>query len=165
LPQDVVRLSTSNVDPDVLKQVLAQLELNISPAAIRAIFNAETGFNLTTQQVASLRHSLVIDGNGVTPAERLLDYLKQSEDIRFVAMTATKEKENLISIRISKKDRATFNEFVVPDDTTFSNVEEQLGNPKTYAEQVMRALTLNENDTLLLGIAWVTNEGKPNNIA
>ena len=99
MPQDVVRLSTSNVDPDVLKQVLAQLELNISAAAIRAIFNAETGFNLTTQQVASLRHSLVIDGNGVTPAERLLDYLKQSEDIRFVAMTATKEKENLISMQ------------------------------------------------------------------
>jgi hypothetical protein len=40
LDQDVVRLSMSNLDPTILKQVLSQLELNISPAAIRAMFNA-----------------------------------------------------------------------------------------------------------------------------
>jgi hypothetical protein len=95
-------MSTSNVDPKVLQQVLTQLELNISPAAIRAMFNAETGFTLTDQQVKSLRRSIVIDGNAETPAERLMMYLKQSEDIRFVAITAIKEKGSLISIRISK---------------------------------------------------------------
>jgi hypothetical protein len=169
LAQDVVRMSTSNVDPDVLKQELAQLELNISPSAIRAMFNAETGFNLSHQQVTSLRHSLVIDGQGETPAERLMNYLKHANDIRFVAITAKKEKGSLISIRISKKDRSTFNEFAMPDDTTDNSLENEsnnntmpdtLGTPKTYAEQVMRALTLNDNDTLLLGVAWVTEEGK-----
>jgi hypothetical protein len=116
-----------------------------------------------------LRHSLVIDGQGETPAKHLMNYLKQSTDIRFVAITAKKEKGGLISIRISKKDRFTFNEIAMPDDTTGNNLTNEsnnntmpdtLGSPKTYAEQVMRALTLNNNDTLLLGVAWVTEEGK-----
>lgn len=153
-------MSTSNVDPKVLQQVLTQLELNISPAAIRAMFNAETGFTLTDQQVKSLRRSIVIDGNAETPAECLMMYLKQSEDIRFVAITAIKEKGSLISIRISKKDRSTFNEFSMPDHATDQTVQGTSGgNPRTYAEQVMTALTLRENDTLLLGVAWITEEG------
>jgi uncharacterized membrane protein len=158
LAQDVVCLSTSNLDPTILKQVLSQLELNISPAAIRAMFNAKTGHNLSHQQVLSLRRSVVIDGQGETPAERLLLYLKQSDDIRFVALTARKEKGSLITIRISKKDRSSYNEMVMADNTTDQG-DTSAGNPKTYAEQIMKALRLKDDDTLLLGAAWITKEG------
>jgi hypothetical protein len=158
LAQDVVRLSTSNIDPTILKQVLSQLELNISPAAIRAMFNAETGHNLSHQQVSSLRRSVVIDGQGETPAERLLLYLKQSDDITFVALTARKEKGSLITIRISKKDRSSYNEIAMADNTTDQG-DTLAGNPKTYAEQIMNALRLKDDDQLLLGVAWITKEG------
>jgi hypothetical protein len=159
LAQDVVRLSTSNLDPTILKQVLSQLQLNISPAAIRAMFNAKTGHNLShQQQVLSLRRSVVIDGQGETAAERLLLYLKQSDDIRFVALTARKEKGSLITIRISKKDCSSYNEMAMADDTTDQG-DTLAGNPKTYAEQIMKALRLKDDDTLLLGVAWITKEG------
>lgn len=151
-----VRMSTTNIDPKLLEGILRQLELNISTSAIHAMFNAETGGTLSYHQVASLRQSMVIDGNGLTPAERLLTYLQHSDDIRFVAMTAKKDRGSLITIRVSKRQRSAMQECAIDVDPS----QDTQDNPKTYAEQVTKALSLKDGETLLLGVAWITVEGK-----
>ena len=73
-------------------------------------------------------------------------------------MTARKEKGSLITIRISKKDHSSYNEIAMADNTTDQG-DTLTPNPKTYAEQIMKALRLKDDDTLLLGVAWITKEG------
>ena len=61
---------------------------------------------------------MVIDGTGNTPAERLFTFLEQSPHIRFVAMTASNDRQSLITIRTSKKDRSRIDEYNYPEDPT-----------------------------------------------
>ena len=98
---------------------------------------------------------MVIDGMGETPAEHLMKYLKESEDIRFVALTASKNRESLITIRMSKKDRSSCNEYTYLDNS----IQDPQDNHNTFAQQAMKALTLQDGVTLLLGVAWITEEG------
>lgn len=148
-------MRTNKLDEDVLQRVLVQIDNNISISAIRTLLNAETGSNLSAQQLRKLRSSMVIDGTGVTPAERLMTYLRDADDIRYVAIIASRNRESLITIRTSKKDRYTSSESALPED----NMQDLDDNPKTYAQQAMQALTLHDGAKLLLGVAWVTEEG------
>jgi hypothetical protein len=90
-----------------------------------------------------------------TPAERLLAYLKQSDNIRFVALTSTRNRDSLITLRISKKERMN-DEYIIPHDAA----QDQEHNPTTYAQQVMNALRLKNDESLLLCVAWITEEGE-----
>jgi hypothetical protein len=83
-------------------------------------------------------------------------YLKDSDDIRYVALTATKDRGSLITIRVSKKDRYT-----ASDDYLCLNdgLQDHEDNPVTFAEHAIKALTLQDKETLLLGVAWITEEG------
>jgi hypothetical protein len=71
-------------------------------------------------------------------------------------LTATKDRGSLITIRVSKNDRYT-----ASDDYLFLNdgLLDHEDNPVTFAEQAIKALTLQDNETLLLGVAWITEEG------
>jgi hypothetical protein len=101
---------------------------------------------------------MLIDGTGNSPAERLFNYLQNSPHIRFVAMTASNNRQSLITIRTSKKDRSTIDECNFPDDAT----QDAEDNPNTFARQAMQALTLQDGQTLLLGVAWISEEGMYN---
>jgi MULE transposase domain len=158
LAKDEVRISTSNIDPKVLDHVLSQLKLDISVSSIRAMLNLDSGFTLTAQQITSLRNSNVLgirNSTSTSPAESLMSYLKEAENIRFVALTAKKERGNLVTIRMSKKDKVSIRESAINDNLMLDTED----NPKTYAEIVMKALLLQDEETLLLGVAWVTDEG------
>jgi hypothetical protein len=96
-------------------------------------------------------------GKGLTPAERLMRYLKDSDDICYVALTATKDSRgSLITIHVSKKDRYT-----ASDDYLSLNdgLQDHEDNPVTFAEHEIKGLTLQDKETLLLGVAWITQEG------
>jgi hypothetical protein len=162
LALDEVHLSTTRLSQEALERITNQLTNNIGVSSIRAQLLTETGCNLTPDQVKLLRSHMVIKltgstpGECLTPAERLMRYLKDSDDIRYVALTATKDRGSLITIRTSKKDRYT-----TSDDTPFLNdgIQDHEDNPVTFAEQAIKALTLQDKETLLLGVAWITEEG------
>ena len=158
LAPDEVRYLTTNLNEDVLQTVLLQLEHQIRIPSIRALLHSQTGSTFTDGQIRELRASMIMDGTGGTPAERLMFYLEQSPHIRFVAMQATNERQSLIKIRVSKKDRTRIDEYNYPDDPT----QNQDDNPKTFAQQAIKALTLADGQTLLLGVAWITEEGMYN---
>ena len=143
----------------MLERVILQLEHEIGNSAIRALLHAETGTTFTSQQIRNLRASMVIDGTGETPAERLFTFLEDSPHIRFVAMTASNNRQSLITIRTSKKDLARIDEYL-PEDPT----QDQQDNPNTFARQAMKALSLQDGHKLLLGVAWITEEGMYNRI-
>lgn len=129
--------------------------MDINVSTIRALLNADSGFTLSSQQVTSLRNSNVFGiRNCTSPAESLMEYLKSTENIRFLALTAQKERGNLITIRMRKKDKQSMNETNINDNLMLDKTE----NPMTYAEIVMKALLLKDEETLLLGVAWVTEE-------
>lgn len=151
MARDEVRVPTGTLDESVLERVLSQLQSNVSISVIRSLLQQETGSNFSYQQIRSLHSSMVVE-DGDTPAQRLLNYLQTSDNIRYVALTATKDRSSLITIRTSKKDR-TFNNYT---DST-QNPDD---NATTYASQAMKALQLDDNKTLLLGVAWITDEGK-----
>ena len=158
LAPDEVRISTNNLDETVLQRVIGQLEHQIDNSAIRALLHSETGTTFTDQQIRNLRASMVIDGTGDTPAERLFTFLEESPHIRFVAMTASNDRQSLITIRTSKKDRSRIDEYNYPEDPS----EDQEDNPNTFARRAMKALTLEDGQKLLLGVAWITEEGMYN---
>ena len=155
LAAEDVRFSTTNLDDNVFDRVLRQLDHHIAIPAIRTLLQSETGSTFTDQQIRELRANLVIDGTRSSPAERLMLFLEKSPDIRFVAMVANNNRQSLITIRASKKDRTRIDEFNYPDDPT----QDQVDNPTTFAQQAIKALTLADGQTLLLGVAWVTEEG------
>jgi hypothetical protein len=158
LDPDEVRLSTNSLDEDVLNRVLSQLSHEIPNAAIRTMLHSETGSTYTDQQIRNLCAGMLIDGTGTTPAERLFTYLEDSPHIRFVAMTASKNRQSLITIRTSKKDSSRIDEYNFPEDAT----QDPEDNPNTFARQAMQALTLQDGQTLLLGVAWISEEGMYN---
>ena len=83
LAPDEVRISTNNLDETVLQRVIGQLEHQIDNSAIRALLHSETGTTFTDQQIRNLRASMVIDGTGDTPAERLFTFLEESQILKF----------------------------------------------------------------------------------
>jgi MULE transposase domain len=161
LSQDGVRMSTKNLNPTLLDQVFTQLQLDINVSAIGALLNEESGFSLSAQQISSLRNNNVINSSSsgqdrTSPAERLMAYLNDSEDIRFVALTAKKEREKLVTVWISKKDRLSIQE--CSQNSKFFS-DDDGDNTTKFAKRVIDALSLKEEETLLLGVAWVTDEG------
>jgi hypothetical protein len=154
LAPDEVHMSSTNLDENVLKRVIAQLDSNVSISVIRTLLQSETGSNLSYQQIRALHPSTVTE-DGDTPAQRLMNYLESSDHIRFVALTANKDRGSLITIRTTKKDRS-FNAYTSDNDST----QDPDSNANTYAAQAMKALRLKDNETLLLGVAWITEEGK-----
>jgi hypothetical protein len=90
-----VHLSTTKLSQEVLERITNQLTNNIGVSSIRALLLTETGCNLTPNQIQSLLSHMVFKltgstpAKGLTPAERLMRYLKDSDDIRYVALTAT----------------------------------------------------------------------------
>jgi hypothetical protein len=156
LSQDQVHIPSNKIDEKILKRVLSQLQSNISISSIRVMLGSETGCNLSYGQIASLRPLMVIGEQAMdTPAERLLAYLKQSDNIRFVALTSTRNRDSLITLRISKKERMN-DEYIIPHHAA----QDQEHNPTTYAQQVMNALRLKNDEALLLCVAWITEEGE-----
>lgn len=156
LCQDQVHVSSNKIDESTLERVISQLRSNISISSIRVMLNSETGCNLSYGQIAALRPLMVVGGQAMdTPAERLLAYLQQSDHIRFVALTASRNRDSLITLRISKKERTMYDDYSFPHDPT----QDPEDNPTTYANQVMNALMLKHDETLLLGVAWITEEG------
>jgi hypothetical protein len=141
LALDKVHLSTTKLSQEVLERITNQLTNNIGVSSIRALLLAETGCNLTPNQIQSLHSHMVFKLTGSTPAqgltlaERLMRYLKDSDDICYVALTATKDRGSLITIRVSKKDRYT-----ASDDYLFLNdgLQDHEDNPVTFAEQAIK---------------------------
>jgi hypothetical protein len=152
-----VKASSATLDKDEYELVLQQLQMNIPIAAIQALLEKRTDTNYSYDQLTAIRtkaaHTLVL-GDISSPAEQLMRKLEADTDIYYVIYTAHHSMDNLITFRVSKKDILGMSQTEVgdvgPDDDRAS----------TFAESVMKGLSLQGGATLLLVAAWVTLEGR-----
>lgn len=135
-----------------LELIAQELKLNASPSAIASLLEERTGSNVSTQQIRDLRKA--VEGtrlDGSSPASRLLEGLRKDENAAYVALTATSTQSGLISIRQSKKLQKQTSTDDSPAGTEHSPMA-------TYAETVIKALSLKEGDKVLLAVAWRSSE-------
>jgi hypothetical protein len=146
------------LDKDEYELVLQQLQLNIPIAAIQALLEKRTDMDYSYDQLTAIRtkaaHTLVL-GDISFPAERLMRKLEADPDIYYVIYTAHHSMGNLITFRVSKKDILGMSQTEVGDVGPDDN-----NRASTFAESVMKGLSLQGGATLLLAAAWVKSEGR-----
>ena len=153
----------SDVEKDKLDCVLDQLKKNIATNAIQTLLQSQTGIQLSKGQLRKLqnqcRDTIVMEGK--SPAQRLLSSLDKDPDIQYVAfiveLTSGKE---LLTIKKTRKKFNTSHHDVVEhktvNTTDNANTIPLTETPKSYALLIVKALSLNGNESLLLGCCWMS---------
>ena len=164
LPEQV-KARRSDVEKDELDRVLDQLKKNIATNAIQTLLQSQTGIQLSKGQLRKLRNqcrdTIVMEGN--SPAQRLISSLDKDPDIQYVAyiveLTTGKE---LLTIKKTRKKFNTSHSDVVenttvdtPDNANTIPLNE---TPESYASSIVKALSLNGNESLLLGCCWMSRD-------
>jgi hypothetical protein len=151
-----VKASSATLDTEEYELVLQQLQMNIPVASIRALVEKRTDTNLTYHQIKAMckaGQALVL-GNNSSPAERLIRKLAADPDIYYVVYTAHHSMGNLITFRASKKDMLGMTQ------TDAGDVGTDDDRASSFAQSVMKGLSLEGGASLLLAAAWVTVEGR-----
>ena len=183
LRPEQVCVKSSVVDKDEIDLIVQQLRHNIPVACIQALLLERTDTALsrgqinalrwTPDQLKSVRDVTVVGGTSKTPAERLLQHLKSTVGVTYIALTGERAQSGLITFRQTRKKKAKPGE-VVPTTATATSVEEVLDgvldgmvnsvdddSPKAFVERLTNALSLDkEGQKILLAVAWVTEEAK-----
>ncbi len=152
-----MKASSTTLDQDEYELVLQQLQMNIPITAIQALLEKRSDTNYSYDQLNAIRikaaHTLVL-GDISSPAERLMRKLEADPDIYYVVYTAHHSMGDLITFRVSKKD------MLGTSQTEVGDVGSDDDRASTFAESVMKGLSLQGGESLLLAAAWVTTEGR-----
>ena len=154
-----VKIRRSVIDPIELKLVHQQLGLNVSPSTIARLLEKRTGTHYSRDQLRELRKAtkLLQLGKKTSPAQRLIDHLRRSDNLSYAALIGHRSSKDLVTIRKSQKrkqDKQETNEdYIVKTDPGVDNA-------KTFAESVMDALELGDKGEILLCVAWMTDDGR-----
>ena len=165
---DEVRVRSSVIGEDSLELIIQQLQHNIPIACIQALLLERTDTNLsrgqvnalrlTQDQVNVLRGVSVVGGGSDTPAERLLLHLQSTSGLSYIALTGEMDQAGLITFRQTRKtihQTSTYSEIV---DGLVSSVDED--TPQSYTQRMIKALSLEDGQKILLAVAWVTAEAR-----
>ncbi len=119
LRPDEVRVQSSVVGKDELDLIVQQLGINTPVPCIQALLLEHTdtvltrgqiqGLNLSQRQLDSLRDVSVVGGASNTPAERLLQHLRSTEGVTFIACTGERDQSGLITFRQTRKVSKSLN--------------------------------------------------------
>jgi hypothetical protein len=158
-PAALSQTSTRNVSKEDMELIVLSLEKNIPTAAIKELIRSKSGTNLSQEQLKNIRRTTVIgkDMVNLSPAERLIHNLRSDPQMSFIMLTAQKEVgSGLIVIKktTKRKSQIEFDKYLselyqgdVQDDT-----------PDSYATLIMKALSINEDQEVLLCISWASAE-------
>jgi len=166
---DEVRVRSSVIGEESLELIVQQLQHNIPVACIQALLLERTDTSLSRGQVNALRltqdqlnvlRGVTVVGGGATdtPAERLLLHLQSTPGLSYIALTGEMDQAGLITFRQTKKTR------MHPTPTSeivhglVSSVDED--TPQNYTQRMIKALSLEDGQKILLAVAWVTTEAR-----
>jgi hypothetical protein len=144
--------------------IMQQLKVSAPTDAIRALYQERTGSSLTPEQLQSLRQlgkDLIVDKNSMTskqsPADKLLAKLQADDNIVYQYLLATWDEKDLITIRQTKKDGK-----ILREDPYYGAERSVLGDggPRQFVNAVLKAMSLKNEQSLLLAIAWVTKDAR-----
>ena len=148
----------STIDLEELELVFQQLKLNINPSLVSKLFAERTGTTLSASQIRKFRQlgqDLVVGGNVASPADRLMHHLNSDSSIHYIALTASRSMENLVTIRQSRRDKTGMTHTQVNLQHDHSNE-----SASTFAETILQSLTLSSTQKLLLCVSWTTEDAK-----
>ena len=158
-PAALSQTSTRNVSKQDMELIVQSLEKNIPVAAIKELIRSRSGVNLSKAQLNNLRRTTVLgkDMADLSPAERLIHNLRSDPQMSFIMLTAQNEVGtglNVIRKTTKRKSNIEFENYTsklhqgdVHDDT-----------PASYATLIMKALSINEEQEILLCISWTSEE-------
>jgi hypothetical protein len=142
--------------------IMQQLKINAPTDAIRVLHEERSGSSLTRQQLHALRQlgkDLTV-GNSSTsrqsPADKLLAKLQCDENIIYQYLLATWDEKDLMTIRQTKRDGKILRE------DPYYGAEKTIGDggPQHFVNAVLKAMSLKNEQSLLLAIAWVTKDAR-----
>jgi hypothetical protein len=170
LRPDQVCVQSSIVGKDELELIVQQLKHNIPVSCIQALLLERTDTTLARGQITSLRPTQdqlntlrdvsVVGGTSNTPAERLLEHLQTAEGVTYIALTGEMSQSGLITFRQTRKTRN------LPTQAAVSEVVHGMArsvdedSPNTFTERMIKALSLENGQKILLAVAWVTEEAR-----
>lgn len=154
LSPKVVPLRKAALSKEVLDLVHDTLKLNFCTSNIQQLVDRE-GQPLTGNQIRELRDNLRM-GSGTSkksPAQLLVDSLDVHEGIRYIYMTARRDRgSDMITIRKTTREGTQQS-----TPTSKSSSQETCTG---YAARVLTALELNEGQDMLVGVAWTTEKAR-----
>jgi hypothetical protein len=165
LPEQV-KVQSSVVDRNELELIVQQLQHNIPVSCIKALLLHRTGTSLSRGQIQplslaninSLRDMTVVGGTSSTPAERLLQHLETTDALTYIALTGEMSLSGLITFRQTRKSRNQPTQTTEVTEGLVNSVDED--TPQAFTERLIKALSLDNGQKILLAVAWVTTEAQ-----
>ena len=162
-----VKARSSDVETDELERVMNQLKSNIPTNAIQTLLIQQTGINISAAQLRKLRKNcrscIVMEGD--SPAQRLISSLDENPDIEYVAYIAqVSTARDLLTIKKTRK-KMDKNAAEVVENTEVDQFSQETTvplkeTPQSYAASIVKALSLDGNQQLLLGCCWMSRDQK-----
>ena len=156
--------SIHSVDHDEMEFITSSLDMNVAPAAMRAVLKARTGNDLSDDQIRYARQCMTMNTDGTgdakgTAADRTIALLRNRPDVSYVVVYD--DKPSLLSIPKEPKPRirAAVRENGIErhhDVIGVPNGSNQEDNPVTYADKIRKSLNVDDSTKVMLMIAWRT---------
>jgi MULE transposase domain len=190
-----LRLSTKLLPLDEKQLAYDMARVNCAAGAVHAVLQRRTGVDFNKGQIASIMKefeenddpTLGEHAGPVSPAQKLVDYLRKTPGLTFVLLTDRRIETDLITVRKqSARERAASQErsavrssiqCIVRASSLSSSttaaasdendaVSDEFINMATtaqtaaeaYANSIRQSLQLNDNAEILLGVAWTSDE-------
>jgi hypothetical protein len=181
--KDEIKKRSNLVDPLELDIASDGMDVNLSTTAMGALLYKRTDTNLDRNQLRyqhQKRQAAPSGGNAPTcekktPADKLIDYLENADNISYVILLANaedgrdlltipKERSKKITLKTVKGGHvnvanAILDGAVAEISTNIENIAEG-ETPKDTANAIFESLLLSDGAEVLLAAAWVSDDGR-----
>ena len=162
--EEEVYISTKHLPCHEKEIAIDSFSVHSGSGSVSALIKKRTGRILTAPQLSNLRQQALKDpvlsslDESKTPAQQLIEYLRESPDISFVLVTDHPNSKLCSIHKQSARGKAAAAATTSGETTVALNGNLLFSEAEEYAASVRRSLKVADGKEILLAVAWITDQ-------